>query len=217
MKINEVIDDMIRRGSAQDTSRRETGDAPDALTLLHQDHEMVNGLFERALDEDAPAAQRRSAIAEICEALTVHAKMEESLFYPALRRAGKSEERDSVLEAGEEHGMVKDMVAKIKRSQGRDETLKAKVTVLKEMVQHHVREEESTIFDEARRVMGNKLQALGEEMQRFKERAQRPAARRTAATRTTSPARKTAGGRKSTAKRSESRASTTRRKTTKRR
>jgi hemerythrin superfamily protein len=145
--------------------------APNALDLLHSDHEEVAALFKTALDEGTPAAAKRAAIAKVLFALTVHAKMEEKLFYPALRKAGKKDEKDSVLEAAEEHGIVKDMIAKIQRLQGRDETLQAKVTVLKELVEHHVKEEESTIFDEARKVLSGKLDALGAEMQAFKERA----------------------------------------------
>jgi hypothetical protein len=100
--------------------------------------------------------------------------MEESLFYPALRKAGGKDERDSVLEAAEEHGVVKDLIAKIEALPPRDETLEAKVTVLKELVHHHVKEEESEIFSEARSALGQeRLQKLGEEMQRFKERAMR--------------------------------------------
>lgn len=152
----------------------EQQEATSALDLLHSDHEEVSGLFEQALSDDTPAAQRRSTIAKIVQALTVHAKMEEALFYPALRRAGGSEERDSVLEANEEHGMVKDMLAKIERSTGRDETMTAKVKVLKEMVLHHVHEEESTIFDEARKTLGeDRLRKIGAEMMRFKENAMR--------------------------------------------
>ena len=146
-------------------------DAPDALSLIHADHEEVATLFKTALDSNASSAARKAAIANVCFALTVHAKMEETIFYPALRKAGKKDEKDSVLEAIEEHSCVKDLIAKIKRSTGRDETLEAKVTVLKELVEHHVKEEESTIFAEARRVLGKKLQPLGAEMQRFKERA----------------------------------------------
>jgi hemerythrin superfamily protein len=146
--------------------------APDALTLLRTEHREVDALFEEALGEKTPAAKRRAAVAKIVDALTVHAEMEEAIFYPALRKAGGKDERDSVLEAAEEHGMVKDMIAKIQSVQGRDETLEAKVTVLKELVQHHVREEESTIFDEAKKALGDdRLQKLGEEMQRFKKRA----------------------------------------------
>ena len=145
--------------------------APDALELIHADHEEVSAYFKTALDDATPSAAKKAAIANACFALTVHAKMEETIFYPALRKAGKSKEKDSVLEAAEEHACVKELVAKIKRITGRDETLEAKVTVLKELVEHHVKEEESEMFDEARKVLGKKLQALGEEMQRFKERA----------------------------------------------
>jgi hemerythrin superfamily protein len=148
--------------------------APDALTLIHSDHREVDELFAKALDEDTPAAQRRATVAKIVQALTVHAQMEESLFYPALRKAGGEDERDSVLEAAEEHGVVKDLIARIEALPPRDETLEAKVTVLKELVHHHVKEEESQIFSEARRALGQeRLQQLGEEMQRFKERAMR--------------------------------------------
>jgi iron-sulfur cluster repair protein YtfE (RIC family) len=143
-------------------------EAPDALTLIHSDHVEVAQLFEIALG-DGPAAQKRNAVTKILEALTLHAKMEEAIFYPALRKAGKAQEKDSVLEAAEEHGVVKDLIAKIQRLEGRDETLKAKLTVLKESVEHHVREEESTIFEEARRVLGSRLAELGAEMQRFKD------------------------------------------------
>ncbi|GAC1416352.1 MAG: hypothetical protein NVSMB5_06510 [Candidatus Velthaea sp.] len=144
--------------------------APDALALIHSDHEEVSTLFKAALEEKVPAAQRRKTIAQILDALTLHAKMEEKIFYPALRKAGGAKEKDSVLEAAEEHGLVKDLIAKIKRVETRDETLIAKLTVLKEIVEHHVKEEESEMFSEARRVMGAQLESLGELMQNFKDR-----------------------------------------------
>jgi len=146
--------------------------APDALTLIKSDHAEVEGLFGKALADDTKPAELRSLAATICKLLTVHADMEEALFYPELRKKGGEEETDSVLEANEEHGMAKDMIAKIESLGPRDETLEAKVTVLKEMIMHHVKEEESTIFKEARATLGaERLQALGEQMQAFKERA----------------------------------------------
>jgi hemerythrin superfamily protein len=166
--VNLVSDPLRQFQSANGESETQ---GPDALELLHGDHEEVAALFKTALDDAASPATKKAAIAKVCLALTVHAKMEEKLFYPALRKAGKQKEKESVLEAAEEHACVKDLVAKIKRVQGRDETLEAKVLVLKELVEHHVKEEESEIFDQARKVLGKKLQALGEEMQRFKERA----------------------------------------------
>ncbi|HTD33408.1 MAG TPA: hemerythrin domain-containing protein [Candidatus Elarobacter sp.] len=174
MNIKETVSRVLGRRGKGDDGNGEQQPAPDALELIRSDHREVDALFAVALGEETAAAQRRGAIAKILQALTVHAEMEEALFYPALRKAGGKDERDSVLEANEEHGMVKDMIAKIESVRGRDETLEAKVTVLKELVQHHVKEEESTIFDEARKALGEeRLQQLGEEMQRFKERRMR--------------------------------------------
>jgi hemerythrin superfamily protein len=174
MNIKETVSRVLGRRGKGDDGNGEQQPAPDALELIRSDHREVDALFAVALGEDTAAAQRRGAIQKILQALTVHAEMEEALFYPALRKAGGKDERDSVLEANEEHGMVKDMIGKIESLRGRDETLEAKVTVLKELVQHHVKEEESTIFDEARKALGEeRLQKLGEEMQRFKERRMR--------------------------------------------
>jgi hemerythrin superfamily protein len=174
MNIKETVSRVLGRRRKGDDGNGEQQPAPDALELIRSDHREVDTLFAVALGEDTAAAQRRGAIQKILQALTVHAEMEEALFYPALRKAGGKDERDSVLEANEEHGMVKDMIGKIESLRGRDETLEAKVTVLKELVQHHVKEEESTIFDEARKALGeDRLQQLGEEMQRFKERRMR--------------------------------------------
>jgi hemerythrin superfamily protein len=169
MNIKETVSRVLGKGGDD-----EPKPAPDALELIRSDHREVDALFAEALGKETPAAQRRAAIAKIVEALTIHARMEETIFYPALRKAGGSEERDTLMEAAEEHGMVKDLIAKVEAVGDRDETIRAKVTVLKELVHHHVQEEESTIFDEARSKLGKeRLQALGEEMQRFKERAQR--------------------------------------------
>jgi hemerythrin superfamily protein len=154
------------------------GSAPDALTLIHGDHEEVSALFQEALADDVPAARRRALATRIVTALTIHAKMEETIFYPALRKAGKTEEKNSVLEATEEHGLMKDLIAKISRLEPRDETFMAKLTVLEEVVHHHVKEEEATIFNEARRVLSKRLEELGAEMQRFKERAANGKARK---------------------------------------
>ncbi|MBD5636102.1 MAG: hemerythrin domain-containing protein, partial [Candidatus Eremiobacteraeota bacterium] len=161
MNIRSAVNSVLGR------SDDEAPKAPDALTLIKTDHEEVSALFKVALDDDKPSAERRAAIAKILTALTVHAEMEEAIFYPALRKAGKEKEKDSVLEAFEEHGVLKDMIAKIKSLPPRDETLKAKVTVLKENVEHHVKEEESEMFSEARSVLGHeRLETLGAEMKR---------------------------------------------------
>jgi len=168
MNIRETMGRMLRQHDDKDAQA-----APDALTLIKSDHEEAKALFARFLDSSTPSAQRRSALTHVLDALTIHTNMEEQIFYPALRKAGGSEEKKSVLEAVEEHASAKDLIAKIRALPPRDETLTAKVTVLKELIEHHVEEEESQVFSEARRVLGNKLEALGAEMQRFKDRAKR--------------------------------------------
>lgn len=72
---------------------------PGALALITSDHDEASALFDQALDESLSSAVRRSAISQVCDALTLHAKMEEAIFYPALRRAGKAEESEVFREA----------------------------------------------------------------------------------------------------------------------
>jgi iron-sulfur cluster repair protein YtfE (RIC family) len=169
MNIRETMGRMLRQRDDNDEAHA----APDALTLIKTDHEQAKALFARFFDSGTPSAQRRSALTQVLDALAIHTNMEEQIFYPALRKAGGSAEKNSVLEAVEEHASAKDLIAKIRALPPRDETLTAKVTVLKEMIEHHVEEEESEVFSEARRVLGKKLAALGAEMQRFKDRAKR--------------------------------------------
>lgn len=147
----------------------------DALEIIKADHERVSALFKIVLGGEPPA-KARATIAEIVRELEAHAKMEEKLFYPALRARTKAtgDDRQTVLEAVEEHGSIKDLIKKIKRSTGRDETLRAKLVVLSEIVEHHVREEEHEMFGEAKRLLGEKrLAELGVAMAKFKEKARR--------------------------------------------
>jgi hemerythrin superfamily protein len=169
MNIRETVGRMLHPRDENDAPQP----APDALTLIKTDHAEAKALFARVLDSSTPAAQRRTALAQLLDALTIHTNMEEAIFYPALRKAGGSDEKSSVLEAFEEHASAKDLIAKIRALPPRDETLTAKITVLKEMIEHHVEEEESEMFSEARRVLGAKLDPLGAEMLRFKQRAKR--------------------------------------------
>jgi hemerythrin superfamily protein len=196
MNIRETMNRMLRQREDGD----ETQKAPDALTLIKNDHEEAKALFARALDTNTPAAQRRSALAQVLDALTIHTNMEEAIFYPALRKAGGAEEKNSVLEAVEEHASAKDLIAKIRALPPRDETLTAKVTVLKELVEHHVEEEESHVFSEARAKLGSKLDALGAEMQRFKDRAKRGENNGRTKTTTGKSSTRTSGTRKTAAK-----------------
>ena len=152
----------------------------DAVEILKKDHRNVEALFKEILAEKSLAltAQRKNIAAVLAE-LTLHAKIEESIVYPAVYGKTKrdSDERLDVLEAVEEHGSMKELIKKIKKSTGRDESLKAKVQVLSEITEHHVREEESTFFPQAKKLLGEKrLKEIGQEILKLKARARRGAA-----------------------------------------
>jgi hemerythrin-like domain-containing protein len=123
---------------------RPTEEVLDALTLLRSDHETVAELFE---DFDAASEDEKQDIAvDICGALTIHAKIEEEIFYPAAREVLQEEDAELVNEADVEHGAVRQLVAQIEAMDGDDHHFAAMVTVLGEYVKHHVEEEENELF-----------------------------------------------------------------------
>jgi hemerythrin superfamily protein len=143
-----------------------------ALTLLKQDHKMVGNLIDDA-QECEPGDEQLVALCEqIAQALTVHASLEEKLFYPKLRdRADDDEDRVDVFEAYTEHDVVKHLISLLTSRRKNDEQFKAELQVLGESVKHHVKEEESTIFSLARELLDSaELDELGDEMAAAKKR-----------------------------------------------
>ncbi|CAN5219369.1 hemerythrin domain-containing protein [soil metagenome] len=139
-------------------------DAPklDAVALLKADHRKVEDLFAKF--EAATGDGKKKALAEqICLELTVHTKIEEDIFYPACE--GKVEE-DLLKEAYVEHDGAKVLIAEIEAGGPDDEFYDAKVKVLSEMIEHHVKEEEQRVegmFSQARKA-GLDMDTLGEQM-----------------------------------------------------
>jgi hemerythrin superfamily protein len=142
----------------------------DAITLLKQDHKDVEKLFKQFEKTTAPAQQRKLA-QKVIKELSVHAAIEEMLFYPAVRdRVPKQE--DTVLEALEEHHVVKWVLSELEDMKPDHERFKAKMMVLIESVRHHVKEEESELFPEVRKAIKRKeLAALGEALEKAKKTA----------------------------------------------
>lgn len=134
----------------------------DAIELLTQQHREVESLFEDFEKLSERAGKSRLQIFEkIAHKLTCHTRIEEKLFYPE----GRAVDKDSTLEAYEEHDVVKTLIKKIAQIEPTDESFKAKMTVLKEMVKHHVEEEEQEFFPKIREELGNdRLLELGSEM-----------------------------------------------------
>lgn len=140
----------------------------DAVSLLTSEHREVADLFKQyeALGDRAKAGKKRLA-EQICTALTLHAMVEEEIFYPAVREAGKQAE-EMIDEAVVEHASAKDLIAQIQEMDPEDELYDAKVKVLSEQIEHHVQEEEKEMFPLARKGKLD-LEALGAEMAMRKE------------------------------------------------
>jgi len=139
----------------------------DAIALLKADHRTVEDLFEQF--EGASGDGRKRKIAEqICLELTVHAQIEEEIFYPACE--GKIEE-DLLKEAYVEHDGAKVLIAEIEAGGPDDDYYEAKVKVLSEQIEHHVEEEEKRMegmFAQARKA-GLDMDALGDQLRARKE------------------------------------------------
>ena len=123
-----------------------------AIEFLKAEHDAVDELFkafEEAKD-DRSGTRKKSLVAQICEALTVHATIEEEIFYPAARNAS-AVESDLVSEAAVEHQSLKEIIGRLERAPLTDPLYDAGVKVLSEYVKHHVREEESELFPQVKR------------------------------------------------------------------
>ena len=120
--------------------------------LLKQDHQKVSGIFQQIEAAETDAAEQRTQLfTQLKQELDLHAHVEETILYPALKQA--SETRSITLEAYEEHQEVKDLLAEIEQTPVGDEEWDALVAELKESVEHHVEEEEGEMFPQAREVL----------------------------------------------------------------
>jgi Hemerythrin HHE cation binding domain len=154
---------------AKSSSRSGAPASPDAIALLKADHRQVEEWFEQF--ESARSDDKKKSLAsQICQALKVHTQIEEEIFYPAFLEA--TEEEDLHHEAEVEHAGAKNLIAQIESSGPEDDYYDAKVTVLSEMIKHHVKEEEQRdgMFAKARqsqmdlKALGTRLQARKSEL-----------------------------------------------------
>ena len=147
-----------------------------ATDLLKKQHKNVKALFKKAEDTEG-GRQRRQLMDQIASELKIHTKIEEEIFYPAVREIGTSKAEEMIDEAFEEHHVVDLVLAELPKVDPEDERFHAKLTVLSELVKHHVEEEEGELFPMAEKKLGkDRLQMLGERMQSMAEGEQRRAA-----------------------------------------
>jgi hemerythrin superfamily protein len=159
------------------TKRRPHGDRSgqhkpiDAVALLKADHREVEELFEQ-FGRSRSGAKKQQLAAGICSALTIHAHIEEEIFYPAFLEA--TDDKDMHHEAIVEHEGAKRLIAELQGMKPEDDYFDARVTVLSEMIKHHVKEEEKAggMFAEAKKSKLD-LKDLGEQMSARKMELQR--------------------------------------------
>jgi hemerythrin superfamily protein len=139
--------------------------AQDIISLIEADHERVEQLFEDM--EDATGSKAHKCFNQIYKELTLHAKAEELVFYPAMLEY--EETKQYVEEAEAEHNSAKILLEQMKGFNPSDEEFKTKLTYLQETMLHHIKEEESELFDAVQSCMDEQmLQKLGEEFQATK-------------------------------------------------
>ena len=138
-----------------------------ATDLLKKQHKSVKALFKK-VEETEDGRRRRQLMDEIANELKMHTKLEEEIFYPAVREIGTSKAEEMVDEAYEEHHVVDLVLAELPQVDPEDERFAAKMTVLSELVEHHAEEEEEEMFPLAEKKLGKeRLQELGERMEQM--------------------------------------------------
>lgn len=152
-------------------SKKQENMHPSAIDVLKADHDRVKELFRQFEETGERAHKARQRLAEKAfQELEIHSRLEEELFYPAVREKASKEGKEVVLEGVEEHHVVDVLIEELKKMDPEDEAYQPKFKVLMENVEHHIEEEEGPMFAEARRVLDGDIQRLGVEIeQRRKE------------------------------------------------
>lgn len=151
------------------TTKANSSKSEEATALLKADHKLVDALFKEfeATNSDK---KKKQIVEQICKELTIHAQIEEEVFYPAVQKALKDHEL--VPEAIVEHATLKDLIAAVKGVEPDGDMYDAKVKVMSEYVKHHVKEEEKEMFPEAKDTNLDMVE-LGEKMLQRKQELSR--------------------------------------------
>lgn len=140
-----------------------------AVDMLKADHRKVDQLFQQYQGMQGQASQKQDLVEQICQELTIHAQLEESIFYPAVQQKLGSQGSSLVQEARKEHDEMKQKIHQLQSGSGNGSNVDGMVSQLMNAVQHHVREEESQMLPQAQQQLGNQLDQLGMQMQQQKQ------------------------------------------------
>ncbi|MCC6531727.1 MAG: hemerythrin domain-containing protein [Burkholderiales bacterium] len=154
---------MPRTATRSSKTRSRASRAPNAIDMLTDDHAKVRKMFKQFEKmQEGEEREKAELVQQICMELSVHAQVEEEIFYPAARDA--IEEHDILDEAEVEHACAKDLIAQLEGMQPGDELYDAKVTVLGEYVDHHIKEEEKQLFPKVKKARLD-LEELAEQIE----------------------------------------------------
>lgn len=128
-------------------TRKNSSQPQEATALLRADHKLVSGLFAEYEKARSPV-KKQQLVSQICTELTVHAQVEEEIFYPAVKAALK--DKELIPEATVEHSTLKELIAQVEGVEPDGEMFDAKIKVLSEYVKHHVKEEHNEMFPKAK-------------------------------------------------------------------
>ena len=147
-----------------------------ATDLLKKQHRSVEKLFKK-VENTEDARGPRQLMEQIATELKLHTKIEEEIFYPAVREMGTSKAEEMVDEAFEEHHVVDLVLAELPKIDPEDDRFEAKMTVLSELIEHHVEEEEDEMFPMAEKKLGSeRMKELAQQMEQMASAGQRRAA-----------------------------------------
>jgi hemerythrin superfamily protein len=141
----------------------------DAIALLRADHKLVSALFAE-YEKARSTSKKKTLVSQICTELSVHAQVEEEIFYPAVKKALK--DKKMIPEATVEHATLKGLIGQVKGIDPDGEMFDAKIKVLSEYVKHHVKEEQNEMFPKAKSTKLDMVE-LGSRMTARKEALQR--------------------------------------------
>ena len=147
----------------------------DATAMLRADHKLVSGLFAQ-YEKTQSSSKKKQLVGQICTELSVHAQVEEEIFYPAVKEA--LHDHELVPEATVEHASLKSLISEVEGVEPDGEMFDAKIKVLSEYVKHHVKEEQTEMFPKAKatdldmRELGARIAARKEVLLEERERSE---------------------------------------------
>jgi hemerythrin superfamily protein len=154
-----------RKAPAKTSRAASSSSGQDAIALLRADHKRVSELYAQ-YESTRSTAKKKSLVASICLELSVHARVEEEIFYPAVKAALK--DKELVPEAQVEHASLKELIAQVKDQEPDGEMFDAKIKVMSEYTKHHVKEEQNEMFPKAKKTRLD-MQELGARIAARKE------------------------------------------------